>query len=73
MNLEEYYNYLIDTNIVSEEALQLITNINGYSWDTLNDVLYCVTSYRDIKSYIYYEDKETFKEYYSQDDVEEFI
>lgn len=73
MNLEEYYDYLIDTNIVSEEALQLITNINGYSKNTLDDILYCVTSYRDIKSYLYYEDKETFKEYYSENDIEEFI
>lgn len=68
MRLEEYYNYLIDTNIVSEEALQLITNINGYNENTLDDVLYCVTGYRDLEQYLEAEDKETFKEYYSQDD-----
>lgn len=73
MELEEYYDYLIDTNIVSEETLNVITSINGYNKNTLDDVLYCVTGYRDIKSYLYYEDNDTFKEYYSQDDVEEFI
>ena len=73
MELYEYYNYLIDTDLVSEETLNIITSINGYNKNTLDDVLYCVTGYRDIKSYLYYEDKETFKEYYSQDDVKEII
>ena len=73
MELEQYYDYLIDTNIVSEDALQLVTFINGHNWQTLDSALYCQTGYSDIKSYLYYEDKETFKEYYSQDDIEEII
>lgn len=73
MELEQYYDYLIDTDIVSEETLNIITKINGYNEKTLDEVLYCQTSYRDIKNYLYYEDNDTFKEYYSQDDVEEFI
>ena len=73
MRLEEYYNYLIDTDIVSEDSLRLITRINGYNEQTLDDVLYCTTGYRDIEQYLEYNDKETFKEYYSQDDITEFI
>lgn len=73
MRLEEYYNYLIDTSIVSEETVNIITDINGYSKNTLDDILYCKTGYRDIKSYLCYEDNETFKEYYSQDDIKEII
>ena len=73
MRLEEYYNYLIDTDIVSEDSLRLITRINGYNEQTLDDVLYCTTGYRDIEQYLEYNDKETFKEYYSQDDIKEFI
>lgn len=73
MTLEEYYDYLIDTSIVSEETLNVITSINGYSKNTLDAILYCVTGYRDIKSYLYYEDKETFKEYYSPDNIKEII
>lgn len=68
MELEEYYNYLIDVDIVSEDALRLIGRINGYNEKTFDDVLYCQTGYRDIEQYLYYEDKETFKEYYSPDD-----
>lgn len=73
MELEKYYDYLIDSSIASEETVNIITDINGYNEQTLDNVLYCVTGYRDIKSYLYYEDNETFKKYYSQDDVEEFI
>ncbi len=73
MDLERYYNYLVDSNVVSDEALMLITNINGYNDDVLDDVLYYLTGYHNIKSYLYYEDKETFEEYYSLDDIEEII
>lgn len=33
---------------VSEQTLQIVTSINGYSVDTLNDVLYAHTGYRNI-------------------------
>jgi hypothetical protein len=33
---------------VSEQTLQIVTNINGYSMDTLNDVLYAHTGYRNF-------------------------
>ena len=68
MELDLYYDYLIDTNIVSEEALQLITNINGYNEDTLDNVLYCQTGYRDLEQYTEYNDIRTYQEYYLQDD-----
>lgn len=31
---------------VSEETLRIITDINGYSMETMEDVLYAVTGYR---------------------------
>jgi len=46
---QEIWDYIIDNDIASEEALILITNINGYSVDTLNDVLYATTGYRSIE------------------------
>jgi hypothetical protein len=45
----EIYAYIIDNGIASEEALDLITNINGYSVDTLNDVIYALTGYRSME------------------------
>jgi hypothetical protein len=71
MSLEEYYNYLIDYEIVSQETLEIITNINGYTEETLDDILYCVSGYRNIEQYLEYEDKNTYNEYYGEEDEED--
>lgn len=34
---------------VSEETLRIITAINGYSMETMEDVLYAVTGYRTFE------------------------
>lgn len=34
---------------VSEQTLQIVTSINGYSMDTLNDILYAHTGYRSFE------------------------
>ena len=44
----ELYELIIEYGIASEETLNVITNINGYSIETLNDVIYCVTGYRNF-------------------------
>jgi len=54
----EIYEYIINNGIASEEALNLITNINGYSVDTLNDVIYALTGYRSIEQLEDEEDEE---------------
>lgn len=33
---------------VSEETLQVVTDINGYSMDTLRDILYATQGYNDF-------------------------
>jgi hypothetical protein len=48
-NKSELWDYIIDNGLASEEALRLVTNINGYNEDTLNDVIYSTTGYRDLK------------------------
>lgn len=68
MNLEQYYSYLIDYELVSGETLEIITSINGYTEETLDDVLYCVSGYRDIEQYLEYEDIDTYNEYYKEED-----
>jgi hypothetical protein len=42
------WDYLIDKGIATEESLVLLTNINGYSVETLEDALYALTGYRSI-------------------------
>ena len=71
MNLEQYYSYLIDYELVSGETLDIITSINGYNEETLDDVLYCVSGYRDIEQYLEYEDIDTYNEYYKEEDEED--
>lgn len=72
MSLEQYYNYLCDYEIIGSEALDIITSINGYNEETLDDILYVVSGYHDIKQYLLYEDKDTYNEYYNEDDEEEY-
>jgi hypothetical protein len=42
------WDFLIENGIATEESLVLLTNINGYSVETLEDALYALTGYRSI-------------------------
>ena len=46
MSIEEMWDALKDDYGVSEQTLQVVTNINGYSTDTMHDVLYAVAAER---------------------------
>lgn len=37
--------------IATEEEIDLVTSINGYTEETLNDILYVRTGYRDITQF----------------------
>ena len=47
--VNEVWDLLIEYGIATQEELELITCINGYNIDTLNDVIYVRTGYRDIE------------------------
>ena len=49
--LDLIWDCIILYGIASEETLQIITSINGYNEKTLNDVIYVVTGYHDIKQF----------------------
>ena len=51
MTTEQKYDYLINNNICTEEEALLVTGIVGYSNETLEDILYCRTGYRDFEVY----------------------
>ena len=71
MSLEEYSNYLIEYLGVNEEVVNCITGINGYNENTLDDILYYFTGYRDIEQYLEYEDREAYREYYNEENEED--
>lgn len=50
--LEETWDYLIESGIATEEELKLVTCINGYKVETLNDVIYARTAYRSLDQLI---------------------
>lgn len=48
-NIEDVWELLVDMGIATDEELQLVTSINGYNIDTLNDIIYVRTGYHDIE------------------------
>lgn len=46
---DQIWDYLLENNIASEQTLETVTNINGYTIETLNDILYSATGYHDIE------------------------
>lgn len=47
ITIEVAWDYLEEIG-VAKETLEIITNINGYTLETLQDVLYVVTGYREF-------------------------
>ena len=43
------WDIFIDYGLCSEETLQVVTNINGYSEETMLDILYAVTGFRNFE------------------------
>ena len=51
MNIEQLWDQIKDYDIATEDELQLVTTINGYSIESLNDIIYVRTGYHDIEQY----------------------
>jgi len=49
MTLKEMWEELKSFYGVSEETLQIVTDINGYSEETLLDILYAVTGLNEFE------------------------
>ena len=50
-SLSEYYDFLYLNHIATEDEIQLVTGIYGWNVETLNDILYYKTGYRDKEQY----------------------
>lgn len=42
------YDFIRDNEIATEDEISLVTNINGWSEESLNDIIYCRTGYHDV-------------------------
>ena len=49
LSLGEVWGLLVDNGYFTDEELQLITNINGYTLETLNDCIYARYGYRSYE------------------------
>lgn len=49
LSLDQMWDILMDDLGVSEETLQIVTNINGYNEGTMQDILYVVSGYRNFE------------------------
>ena len=49
MNFDEMYDKLIELDIATENEIDLVCCINGSTINTLQDILYARTGYRDLE------------------------
>ena len=47
----DVWHFLLDNHIANEREMILVTKINGYKVETLNDILFARTGYNDIEQY----------------------
>ena len=48
-DVESIWDYLVDKGIATEQELILVTYINGYNIESLNDIIYVRTGYRNAE------------------------
>ena len=51
MSLDEKAEYLVNTVGLSDETVNIVCSINGYNEQTMEDILYATTGYRDFDQY----------------------
>ena len=47
--LNKIWDYIIENGIATDEELKLVTCINGYNAETLNNVIYARTAYHSVE------------------------
>ena len=57
--LNEIYDTMLELQICIFEEIELVTNINGYNEQALNDIVYARTGYQDLDQYVEYLDSES--------------
>ena len=49
MSLSEQMDYLVEHGICTEAEVELVIDINGYSEETMHDILFARTGYRSFE------------------------
>ena len=56
--LYDVWNLIVDLNIATNDEVLLVMFINGCTIETLNDIIYVRTGYRDIEQFLEYEEED---------------
>ena len=48
LQVDRIYDYLVEWQIATATEIRLVTSINGYNEESLNDILYSRTGYKCI-------------------------
>lgn len=52
MTNDEFFDFLVEYGIATEDEIRLVTDINGYNEETLNDILYARTGNRSVEQFL---------------------
>lgn len=52
MEIEKIWDTILEYGIATEEELMLVTGINGYNVEALNDIIYYRTGYRSLEQFL---------------------
>lgn len=50
-NLNTLYDKIVEYGIATEKEINLVTSINGWNEEAMNDIIYVRTGYRSIEQY----------------------
>jgi len=49
LTTNQIYDFILDNEIATEKEINLVTNINGYNEESLNNIIYARTAYHDVE------------------------
>ena len=52
MNTDQAFQFLVDFELATEQEIQLVTKINGYNVEQLENILYVRTGYQSFDQYV---------------------
>lgn len=52
LKLDDIWDLFLSYDVCSEETLRVVTSINGYSLQTMKDILFATTGLRNLEQFI---------------------
>ena len=50
--IEKLWDLIVNYDLATEQSLQLVTHLNGYTLETMEDILYALTGYRSYEQFM---------------------